>query len=89
MAGRRSSNTDQGSQFTSTDFIKVPQTAEIAISMDGKGAWRDNGFVERLWRTVKYEELYLRAHAGVAQARKTPDQAHPTRADANPGGGRR
>ncbi len=45
------------------------KTAEIAISMDGKGAWRDNVFVERLWRTVKYEEVYLRAYAGVAQAR--------------------
>jgi putative transposase len=62
-------NTDQGSQFTSTDFIKVLKNAEIAISMDGKGAWRDNVFVERLWRTIKYEEVYLRAYAGVAQAR--------------------
>jgi putative transposase len=62
-------NTDQGSQFTSTDFIKVLKDAEIAISMDGKGAWRDNVFVERLWRTVKYEEVYLRAYAGVAEAR--------------------
>jgi putative transposase len=60
-------NTDQGSQFTSTDFTKVLKTAEIAISMDGKGAWRDNVFVERLWRTVKYEEVYLRAYTGVAQ----------------------
>ena len=62
-------NTDQGSQFTSTDFIKVLKNAEIAISMDGKGAWRDNVFVERLWRTIKYEEVYLRAYAGVTQAR--------------------
>ena len=62
-------NTDQGSQFSSTDFTKVLKTAEIAISMDGKGAWRDNVFVERLWRTIKYEEVYLRAYAGVAQAR--------------------
>ncbi len=62
-------NSDQGSQFTSTDFIKVLKHAELAISMDGKGAWRDNVFVERLWRTVKYEEVYLRAYAGVAQAR--------------------
>jgi putative transposase len=62
-------NTDQGSQFSSTDFTKVLKTAEIAISMDGKGAWRDNVFVERLWRTVKYEEVYLRAYAGVTQAR--------------------
>jgi len=62
-------NSDQGSQFTSTEFIKVLKDAEIAISMDGKGAWRDNVFVERLWRTVKYEEVYLRAYAGVTQAR--------------------
>ncbi len=43
--------------------------AEIAISMDGKGAWRDNVFVERLWRSVKYEEVYLRAYVGVSEAR--------------------
>ena len=46
-------NSDQGSQFTSVEFIKVLKNAEVAISMDGKGAWRDNVFVERLWRTVK------------------------------------
>ena len=62
-------NTDQGSQFTSIDFIKVLKDAEIAISMDGKGAWRDNVFVERLWRTVKYEEVYLHAYASVSEAR--------------------
>jgi putative transposase len=62
-------NTDQGSQFTSTDFIKVLQDAEVAISMDGKGAWRDNVFVERLWRTIKYEEIYLRAYTSVPEAR--------------------
>ncbi len=62
-------NTDQGSQFTSADFIKVLKDAEIAISMDGKGAWRDNVFVERLWRTIKYEEVYLRAYASVTEAR--------------------
>ena len=62
-------NSDQGSQFTSTDFIKVLKDAEIAISMDGKGAWRDNVFVERLWRTIKYEEVYLHAYASVPQAR--------------------
>ena len=47
----------QGSQFNSTDFIKVLAGREIWISMDGKGAWRDNVFVERLWRTIKYEEV--------------------------------
>jgi len=62
-------NTDQGSQFTSIDFIKMLKEAEIAISMDGKGAWRDNVFVERLWRTIKYEEVYLHAYASVPQAR--------------------
>ena len=62
-------NTDQGSQFTSLDFTRVLLDAKIAISMDGKGAWRDNVFVERLWRTVKYEEVYLRAYDTVSEAR--------------------
>jgi putative transposase len=62
-------NTDQGSQFTSTAFTDVLLKASIAISMDGKGSWRDNVFVERLWRSVKYEEVYLRAYESVAQAR--------------------
>jgi putative transposase len=62
-------NTDQGSQFTSTDFIKVLASRKIQISMDGKGAWRDNVFVERLWRSIKYEEVYLRAYANVPEAR--------------------
>jgi putative transposase len=62
-------NTDQGSQFTSADFTGLLLDNAIAISMDGKGAWRDNVFVERLWRSVKYEEVYLRAYDSVAQAR--------------------
>ena len=62
-------NTDQGSQFTGTDFTGVLIKNEIAISMDGKGAWRDNVFVERLWRTVKYEEVYLNAYDSVPDAR--------------------
>lgn len=62
-------NTDQGSQFTSLDFTGVLTAAGVAISMDGKGAWRDNVFVERLWRTVKYEEVYLRAYDSVPEAR--------------------
>ena len=62
-------NTDQGSQFTSVDFTSVLTKAGVAISMDGKGAWRDNVFVERLWRTVKYEEVYLRAYDSVSEAR--------------------
>ena len=62
-------NTDQGSQFTSEDFTGVLSRNGIKISMDGKGAWRDNVFVERLWRTVKYEEVYLRAYDNVPAAR--------------------
>ena len=62
-------NTDQGSQFTSTDFTELLRDNAIAISMDGKGAWRDNVFVERLWRTVKYEEVYLKAYDSVGEAR--------------------
>ena len=62
-------NTDQGSQFTSLEFTGVLQQNDIAISMDGKGCWRDNVFVERLWRSVKYEEVYLRAYSGVIEAR--------------------
>ena len=57
-------NTDQGSQFTGSAFTGVLANSGIAISMDGKGAWRDNVFVERLWRSVKYEEVYLRAYEG-------------------------
>ena len=62
-------NTDQGSQFTSHDFTSVLSKNRIAISMDGKGAWRDNVFVERLWRSIKYEEVYLRAYDSVSEAR--------------------
>jgi putative transposase len=62
-------NTDQGSQFTGQAFTGVLADNGIAISMDGKGAWRDNVFVERLWRSVKYEEVYLRAYDTAAEAR--------------------
>ena len=67
-------NTDQGSQFTSQEFTSQEFTAVlleagIAISMDGTGAWRDNVFVERLWRSIKYEEIYLRAYDSVGEAR--------------------
>ena len=62
-------NTDQGSQFTSAAFTGVLADNGIAISMDGRGAWRDNVFVERLWRSVKYEEVYLKAYDSVGQAR--------------------
>ena len=61
-------NTDQGSQFTSADFIKPLKTAGVQISMDGKGRVFDNIFVERLWRTVKVEEVYLRDYQTVAEA---------------------
>lgn len=62
-------NTDQGSQFTSTAFTGLLITNGIRISMDGKGAWRDNVFVERVWKSVKYEEVYLKAYANVLEAR--------------------
>lgn len=62
-------NTDQGSQFTSDAFTGLLAQNGIAISMDGKGAWRDNVFVERLWRSVKYEEVYLKAYDSVGAAR--------------------
>ena len=60
-------NTDQGSQFASSDFIEVLQRSEISISMDGKGAWRDNVVVERVWRSVKYEEVYLKAYQSLSE----------------------
>jgi putative transposase len=62
-------NTDQGSQFTSAAFTGLLLENAIAVSMDGRGAWRDNVFVERLWRSVKYEEVYLRAYDNVGDAR--------------------
>ena len=62
-------NTDQGSQFTGAVFTGALASNGVAISMDGKGAWRDNVFVERLWRSVKYEEVYLRAYDSVSEAR--------------------
>jgi putative transposase len=64
-------NTDQGSQFTSAAFTRVLINNGIEISMDGKGAWRDNVFVERFWRTIKYEEVYLRAYDTVDEARQS------------------
>jgi len=63
-------NTDQGSQFTSHSFTEALRSNGIAVSMDGKGSWRDNVFVERLWRSVKYEEVYLHAYESVSQARE-------------------
>lgn len=62
-------NTDQGAQFTSESFLTVLERNQIRISMDGQGRWRDNVFVERLWRSVKYEEVYLKAYETVPEAR--------------------
>jgi putative transposase len=62
-------NTDQGSQFTSTEWIGLLQNCGVAISMDGKGRWIDNIFIERLWRSVKYEEVYLHAYVSGSEAR--------------------
>jgi putative transposase len=64
-------NTDQGSQFTSDAFTEAVLGRNIQLSMDGKGSWRDNVFVERLWRSVKYEEIYLKAYESVSQARQS------------------
>ena len=62
-------NTDQGSQFTSREFTQLLEDSGVKISMDGKGHYSDNIFVERLWRTVKYEEVYLKAYASATEAR--------------------
>jgi putative transposase len=64
-------NTDQGGQFTSAEFTSVLINNGISISMDGKGAWRDNVFVERFWRTIKYEEVYLHGYEDVGEARRS------------------
>lgn len=63
-------NTDQGSQFTSDAFIQILKDHHIRISMDGRGRWRDNIFIERLWKTVKYSEVYLKAYESINHARK-------------------
>jgi transposase InsO family protein len=70
-------NTDQSSQFTGVAFTGVLADNGITISMNGKGAWRDNVFVERLWRSVKYEEVYLRAYDSVSEARASIGQDLP------------
>ncbi len=62
-------NTDQGSQFTSLEFTDLLKSHQIQISMDGKGCWRDNVIIERFWRTVKYEEVYLKAYQTTSEAR--------------------
>src|SRR6202022_2407506 len=64
-------NTDQGSQFTANEFTDAVLSRNVLLSMDGKGAWRDNVFVERVWRSVKYEEVYLKAYDSVSHARRS------------------
>ena len=63
-------NTDQGSQFSSAEFVAEVQRIGARQSMDGKGCWRDNVFVERLWKTIKYEHVYLHAYETVSEARE-------------------
>ena len=64
-------NTDQGSQFTANDFVQAVKAQGCQLSMDGKGAWRDNVFVERFWKSLKYERVYLHAYDTVSQARES------------------
>ena len=63
-------NTDQGSQFTSDKFLEILENHGIDISMDGKGRWMDNVFIERLWWSVKYQDVYLKAYSSIAEVRK-------------------
>jgi len=63
-------NTDQGSQFTSDDFTGILKKHDIKISMDGQGRWMDNVFIERLWKSVKYEDVYLKAYNSIAEVRR-------------------
>ncbi len=67
-------NTDQGCQFTSADFTDVLKEAKVKISMDGKGRWIDNVFIERLWRSLKYEHVYLYAHETMEETWQGIDQ---------------
>ncbi len=64
-------NTDQGSQFTAFEFVQTAKNQGCKLNMDGRGAWRDNIFVERLWKTVKYERVYLYAYDSVSEARSS------------------
>lgn len=63
-------NTDQGSQFTAQNLVDAVLGNGVKLSMDGRGAWRDNVFVERVWRTIKYERVYLRAYNSLSEARQ-------------------
>ncbi len=76
-------NTDQGSQFTAQEFVHAVKDRGCHLSMDGRGAWRDNVFVERLWKSVKYERVYLHVYDSVIESRphsslaqQTPDEAY-------------
>ncbi len=64
-------NTDQGSRFTANAFTQAILGRGVRLSMDGKGSWRDNVFVERVWRSIKYEEVYLKAYESVSHARRS------------------
>ncbi len=64
-------NTDQSSQFTAHEFVQAVKDRGCKVSMDGRGAWRDNVFVERLWKSVKYERVYLHAYDSVTEARRS------------------
>ena len=86
-------NTDQGSQFTSAEFVRLIQRYGIRVSTDGTSRWVDNVFVERLWKSVKYEEVYLHAYDSVAQVRQglqryfkfyNERRPHPSRAGKTP-----
>ena len=63
-------NTDQGSQFTSADFTDILTKHGVAISMDGRGRWMDNVFIERLWRSVKYQDIYLKAYGSIRELKE-------------------
>jgi putative transposase len=77
-------NTDQGSQFTCAEFIEVLKTHEIAISMDGKGCWRDNVLIERFWTTIKYQEVYDRFGATIRPWPRSPSPAVSVRTSPSP-----
>jgi transposase InsO family protein len=76
-------NTDQGIQFTAEAFTDTLHSRGIAISMNGKGRWMDNVFIERLWKSVKYEDIYLKAYGSMAEAKKglTPISCSTTKND--------
>ena len=66
--------TDQGAQFTATAFVEQPEARSVRVSMDGRGRWMDNIFIERLWQSLKYEEVYIKAYGSVVEARRSLDR---------------